>query len=286
MTYALREALTAFRRAPVLTGLSATMIALSLFVVGIFGLVAHNVREFIQEVESRVEVIAYLRDDAAPGAIEIAQDQIRRYNEVAEVRYVSRQEALERAREELDELSGIFGSLDTNPLPASLEISLRRGRATPDVVGGVADRLRNYPFVEDVRYGADWLDKVFVLRRVAGAATLVLGAGFAIVAALIIGAAIRMAVFARRDEIVIMQLVGATDGFVRRPFILEGLFTGLIGAVLALTATWAVYRLLSSTVIQLDWLPAAWLASGLAAGAVVGVLASTIAVRRHLREIA
>jgi cell division transport system permease protein len=286
VTYAVREAISAFRRAPVLTGLSATMIALSLFVVGLFGLVAHNVRTVIEDVESRVEIVAYLGDDAAVGSIDMAQQQIRRYREVAEVRFVSRDEALARAREELHELSSIFGSLDSNPLPASLEISLRPGQKSADAVRGVADRLRAYPFVEDVRYGDDWLDKVFVLRRIAGAATLVLGAGFAIVATLIIGAAIRMAVYARRDEIQIMRLVGATDGFVRRPFILEGLITGLVGAVLAVAATWAVYRLISGAVLPLDWLPTAWLFIGLAAGALVGLLASTFAVRRHLQEIA
>jgi cell division transport system permease protein len=120
---------------------------------------------------------------------------------------------------------------------------------------------------------------------VAAAATLTLGAGFAAVAALIIGAAIRMAIFARRDEIVIMQLVGATDSFIRRPFLLEGMITGVVGAVLALLATWAVYRLLSGSVFQLAWLPDAWLMGGLAAGGAVGLLASTVAVRRHLREI-
>lgn len=286
MTYAIREALAAFRRAPVLTGLSAAMIALSLFVIGLFGLVAHNVHEVIQDVESRVEVVAYLRDDAEPSSIQLARQQIERYPEVASVRYVSREEALAIAREELDELTGIFGTLDTNPLPASLDVSLHPGQASSASVRAVADRIRNYPFVEDVQYGADWLDKVFVLRRVATAATLVLGTGFALVAALIIGAAIRMAVFARRDEIAIMRLVGATDGFVRRPFVIEGTFTGLIGGVFALLATWGVYRLLSTTVFQLDWLPTAWLAAGIIAGTLVGLLASMVAVRRHLREIA
>jgi cell division transport system permease protein len=283
--YAVREAVSAFRRAPVLTGLSATMIALSLFVIGMFGLVAHNVRTVIQDVEARVEIVAYLRDDASPGSVDVARQQIRRYSEVAEVRYVSRDEALARARDELGELSGIFGSLDSNPLPASIEVSLRPGQTGADAVRGVASRISNYDFVEDVRYGDDWLDKVFVLRRVAGAATLVLGIGFAIVAALIIGAAIRMAVYARRDEILIMRLVGATDGFVRRPFVLEGMFTGVIGSLLALAATWGVYRLISGAVIQLEWLPALWLFIGLTAGAFVGLLASMIAVRRHLREI-
>jgi cell division transport system permease protein len=286
MMYAFREALNAFRRAPVLTGLSAAMIALSLFVVGLFGLAAHNVRRVIQDVESRVEIVAYLRDDAAPGSVQLAQEQIGDFSEVRAVRYISREEALQIAHRELSELGSIFGSLDSNPLPASLEVQLHTGQADVDAVRMVAERIALYPFVEEVQYGADWLDKVFVLRRVAAAATLTLGAGFAAVAALIIGAAIRMAIFARRDEIVIMRLVGATDAFIRSPFVLEGLLTGLIGAAMAMAATYGVFRLLSGAVVELAWLPATYLAGGLLAGALVGVLASTVAVHRHLREIA
>jgi cell division transport system permease protein len=284
--YAVREALAAFRRAPVLTGLSAAMIALSLFVIGLFGLAAHNVRTVVQDVESRVEIIAYLRDDAAPGAIDIARQQIGEYPEVRDVRLISRAEALAIARQELRELATMFGNLETNPLPASLEVSLHTGQKDADVVRNVARRIEAYPFVEEVQYGEDWLDRVFVLRRVAAVATLTLGLGFAAVASLIIGAAIRMAIFARRDEILIMRLVGATDSFIRRPFVIEGLLTGLVGALLALAATWSIFRLLSSAVFQLDWLPVHYLGAGLAAGAVVGLMASVIAVRRHLRELA
>jgi cell division transport system permease protein len=283
--YAIREALAAFRRAPMLTGLSAAMIALSLFVVGLFGLAAYNVRSVVQSVESRVEIVAYLRDDANPSSVEIAQQQISEFREVSSVRYVSREEALAIAREELRELSTIFGGLDSNPLPASLEVSLATGQGDADMVRAMAQRIALYPFVEEVRFGEDWLDKVYVLRRVAGAATLILGAGFAAVAALIIGAAIRMAIFARRDEILIMRLVGATDGFIRRPFVIEGLLTGVVGAVLAVGATYGTYHLLSGAVFQLEWLPPRYLAFGLAAGAIVGFLASVVAVRRHLREI-
>lgn len=282
--YATREAIAAFRRTPVLTGLSAAMIALSLFVVGVFTLVAHNVRQVIATVESRVEIVAYLRDDAEPSAVELAHRQIAEFDEVRSVRYVSREEALATAREELHELSGIFGALETNPLPASLEIALEPAHSA-EAVRDVARRIENYRFFEEVQYGNEWLDLVFLLRRVAAATTVVLGAGFALVAALIIGAAVRMAVFARREEIAIMRLVGATDAFIRRPFVLEGMITGLIGALLALAGTWGVYLLLSDAVLTLSWLPPAWPAIGVLAGALVGLLASLAAVRRHLRDI-
>jgi cell division transport system permease protein len=283
--YAMREALRAFRRAPLLTGLSAGMIALSLFLVGLFGLAAWNVRRVLERVEARVEIVAFLRDDAMPFMVTQAQEQVEAYPEVRDVSYISREAALLKARRELPEFEELFGDLESNPLPASLEVMLRPNQTAPEVVERVATRLREYPFVDDVRYGSEWLDKVFLLRRVAGMAMMVLGASFAIVAALIIGTAIRMAIYARRDEIQVMRLVGATEGFIRGPFILEGLLTGLAGGFVAVIATWIVYSTISRSIFRLEWLPETWMAAGIAAGAIVGIVASTIAVRRHLQEV-
>ncbi|MBW3552958.1 MAG: ABC transporter permease, partial [Gemmatimonadetes bacterium] len=279
------EALAAFRRAPVLTGLSAAMIALSLFVVGLFGVAAHNIRVVLDQVEARVEIVAYLRDDAPTEAVEALEAEITAMEQVREVIYVSRAQAMELARQQLRDFETIFTELDTNPFPASLEITLHPGLRSSLVVREIADRVRGYPFVEDVRFGQDWLDKVYLLRRVAAAAALVVGGAFAVVASLIISSAIRLAVFARRDEIAIMRMVGATNGFVRRPFLLEGLLTGALGSLLALPATYLVFRLLSDSVLELEWMPPSWVGLGLAAGAIFGVIASARAVRRHLQEI-
>ncbi|MGH7505381.1 MAG: FtsX-like permease family protein, partial [Longimicrobiales bacterium] len=108
---------------------------------------------------------------------------------------------------------------------------------------------------------------------------------FAAVAALIIASAIRLAIFARRDEIAVMRLVGATDAFVRRPFVLEGMFTGLLGGALAIGLTYVAYYVLSTSVFELEWLPPHWLVFGLIAGLLFGVAASALAVRHHLREV-
>jgi len=285
MAYALRDTVAAFRRAPLLVVLSATLIGLSLFLIGLFGIAAHNIRRVLDQVESRVEVVAYLRDDAEPTAVELAMSELRADARIRDVRYVSREEALRRAQDELPEFQGVFAGIEENPLPASVEIALHPNRQGAAEVRGIAEHARSWPFVEDVAFGDDWLDKVYLLRSVAGAATIVLGAAFAVVAALIIGAAIRLAIFARRDEIAIMQLVGATDGYIRRPFLFEGLFTGLLGGLLALGATWLVYALLSGSVIELVWLPDLWIVLGLAAGGALGVLASAVAVRRYVRTV-
>jgi cell division transport system permease protein len=285
MPYALREALQAFRRAPMLTLLSALMIALSLLVIGLFGLVTSNIQSGLNQLESRVEVVAFLRDDADYNAVRIAQQDIDKLPEVRESRYISRAQAFEIAKQELPEFRTIFAGLDRNPLPASLEIALHPGQRGPEAVKRVADRLSAYQFVEQVSYGQDWLGTVYLLRRVATAASMVLGIAFALVAALIIGAAVRMAIFARRDEILIMRMVGATDGFVRRPFLIEGLGTGLIGGIMAVLGTYVIYNFLTPELFKMDWLPDLWVVGIIASGAFLGSVASAIAVRRHLREI-
>lgn len=285
MSYSLREALAAFRRTPVLTSLSAAMIALSLFVVGLFGVAAHNIRLVLNQVESRVAVVAYLHDDTGGDQIASLQAEIEKLSQVREVLYVSRTQAYELARQQLTGFESVFSELDGNPFPASLEVTLEPGQRNADAVHRLASAIADFPYVEDVRYGQDWLDKVYLLRRVAGAAAIVVGGAFAAVAALIIGAAIRLAIFARRDEIAIMRLVGATDAFIRRPFLVEGLLTGAMGSLLALPATYLIFRLLSDSVVELRWMPGSWVVVGLVIGSLFGVFASSRAVQRHLQEI-
>lgn len=283
--YALREALAAFRRAPVLTGLSSAMVGLALFVVGLFGLATYNLRLALASIEERVEVVVYLRDDARQSEIDLLQADLSDIGEVARVRYVSKQEALERAQQDLSEFAELFSGLDVNPLPQSFEVELRPGARNREVVESLSERAGAYPFVEDVRYGREWVDKLFTLRRVGAATTAVLGGAFFLVAALIIGTALRIAVFARRDEIHIMRLVGATNGFIRLPFLLEGALSGLAGGLLAWLLTYLVYRGVYAFLFAVAWVPPSWVLTGLAAGMLFGVVASGLAIRRHLKEV-
>lgn len=283
--HALREALAGFRRAPVLTGLSAAMVGLALFVVGLFGLATYNLRLALSSIEERVEIVVYLRDDARQSEIDLVQTELANIGEVARVEYVSKREALERAQQDLPEFSDLFSGVDINPLPQSLEVELRPGARNQEVVERVSAAASSYPFVEDVRYGREWVDKLFTLRRVGAVTTAVMGGAFFLVAALIIGTALRIAIFARRDEIYIMRLVGAKNGFIRRPFLLEGAMSGLLGGVLAWLLTYLVYRGVYAFLFAVAWLPPLWILGGIVAGMLFGVAASGLAIRRHLREV-
>jgi cell division transport system permease protein len=285
LNYAVREALAAFKRAPVLTGLASAMVGIALFVVGLFALAAYNLDEALREVEARVEVVAYLRDGARSAEIELAHREISALPEVQAVTFVSKEEALESARRDLPELQNVFSDLAVNPLPASLEIKLQPGFRNTEAVESVSSLAGAYPFVEDVAYGREWVEKLFALRRVAGISVSVLGGAFAVVAALIIGTALKIAVFARRDEISIMRLVGARDGFIRRPFLLEGAMAGILGGIIAALLTYITFRIVYAFLFTLSWIPAVWILVGILAGAAFGVLASGVSVRRHLREV-
>jgi cell division transport system permease protein len=283
MRLALRETAIAFKRAPLLSILSVTTIAFSLFAFGLFSLVALNIRNALEGLEERVEVRAFVAEGTPVEAVAAAMGDVGAFPEVQKpVTYVSPDSALARARRELPEFSDVF---EENVLPASIEVRLKPGFRDPKTVRGVARRLSVYSFVEDVRYGEEWVGKLYRVRTVATVAGIVLGLAFAAVAVIIIGATIRMAVLARAREIGIMRLVGATDGFVRRPFLIEGFVKGVLGGMLALVLTWGASRLITTYFIQTAFFDQRLVVFGLLGGALIGTLGSAFSVGRHLKKV-
>ncbi|HEY7408956.1 MAG TPA: permease-like cell division protein FtsX [Gemmatimonadaceae bacterium] len=257
-------------------------IAFSLFSLGLFVLVAVNIRDALQQVEERVEIRAYIADGTPVEALAAALGDIGAFPEVARAEGISQEGALERARAELGEFRDVF---DAAFLPASIEVRLKPGFRDPETVSAVAARIRTYPFVDDVRFGEEWVRKLYNIRNLATAAGIILGVAFAAVAIIIIGATIRMAVLARGREISIMRLVGATDGFIRRPFLLEGLAKGVLGGILALALTYFAHSLISRTLVATRFFDERIILAGVAFGALIGLLGSAVSVGRHLRRV-
>jgi cell division transport system permease protein len=277
-----REALLAFKRAPVLSLLSITTIAFSLFAVGLFGLVALNIRDQLRQLEERVEIRAFVVDGTNAEATSAALGDIASFPEVASAKLVSPEEALVRARRELGEFSDVF---EAGILPASIDVKLKEGFRDPATVAAVANRIKNYDFIDDVRFGEEWVQKLYRIRTIATLAGAALGLAFAGVAVIIIGSTIRMAVLARAREISIMRLVGATDGFIRSPFLIEGVLKGTLGGLLALLLTWLANSLIGKFVFSAEFFGSKYAVAGVAAGALIGLFGSAFSVGRHLREV-
>lgn len=281
MRITLREAIMAFARAPLLSALSVMMIAFSLFSFGLFGLVALNFKQRFGAVEERVEIEAFVDDSTNVETLANAVSEIAKFPEVARALPITKDEALERARRDMGEFKDVF---DASFLPASIKVQVREGFRDPKTVQRVADRIAAYPFVDDVRYGAEFVEQLHGIRNVATGTGIVLGIAFAAVAIIIIAATIRITVLARAREISIMRLVGATNGFVRRPFLLEGLATGILGGLLALLLLWLSFAVIGRY-IDLVFLERPMAIGGIAFGGLIGFLGSAISVGRHLRRI-
>ncbi|MEJ7759850.1 MAG: permease-like cell division protein FtsX [Gemmatimonadaceae bacterium] len=279
---AVREAVNASRRAPLLSLLGVTTIAFSLFAFGLFALVALNIRHALRGVEERVEVRAFVSDGTPADAIATAMGDIRAFPEVAKVEYVTQEGALARAREDLGEFTDVF---EEAMLPASLDVHLRAGLRDPATVREVAERVKSYQFVDDVRYGEEWVEKLHQLRTIAAGTGLGLGLAFAAVSIIIIGATIRVSVLAREREISIMRLVGATDSFIRAPFLIDGFAKGIVGGLLALLLTWLAYRAIDQRFMELVFFDIRLVLLGILSGALIGVAGSATSVWSHLRRI-
>ena len=278
----IRDAYVAFRRSPLLSALSITTIAFSLFAFGLFGLVALNIRHALNQLEDRVEIRAFVRDSIPQDVLDSASADIASFPEVLSARVVTQAQALERAQRELGDFRDVF---EGAVLPASIDVRLKPGFRDPATVKRVAARVQAFTFVDDIRYGEEWIEKLYTLRNIAGIAGIVLGVAFAAVSVIIIGATIRMAVLARAKEISIMRLVGATDAYIRRPFLLEGFAKGVLGGLLALLLTWLARLLIDRYIIETVFFDERITALGLLFGALIGVIGSSVSVGRHLRNV-
>lgn len=282
MRLALREVYLAFMRAPLLAMLGVTTIAFSLFAFGLFGLVAINIKSALLEIEDRVEIRAFLIDGAKGAQVEALMQGITKIPQVADVGYVSPDSALQRARAELEEFRDVMEGV---MLPGSVELRLKECARDPKTVQAISQRLQTYPVVEEVRYGREWVEKLYRIRNIAGIAGSVLGSVFGLVAIIIIGSTIRMAILARTKEIEIMRLVGATNHFVRLPYLIDGTLKGLAGGAIAAALAWTAVQLVSQHLMAAQFFNAEQVMLGIAAGGVLGLVGSWLSVGRHLRRV-
>jgi cell division transport system permease protein len=235
LRYFLSDAWDEFRHSPGVNLLAAATLAAALLVAASLALVLRNLESQLDRWRSDARVDVYLRDDVTPDHVEALREALSGLPGVQRLAYVGKAEALARFRESFGDLAELAGELQTNPLPASLEVYVDPGPGTVSFARGVAGAAAGRPGVEEVRFDREWLDRV--QGGLAGARTA--GAGVALLVfgavAFVMAAVLRLAVLARRDEIEIMTLVGATPGFVRGPFLVAGLVQGLAASAVALT---------------------------------------------------
>ena len=235
--YAFRQGGASLWRSRGSSAFAVLAIALAIIVLGALLLVTWNAEQLLARWTSAAEFSVYLRDDATSeqrGAIETFIDQS---GMAAGREYVSKAEALTRFRREFAELAELTSGFDENPFPASIEVRVRPG-GEGDSADALVRRLVALPGVADARYDKDWLARVGAGLGTIRAAGFALAVLMAVAAAVTVATVVRLGLRARRDELEIMELVGAPLAFIRGPFVAEGFLQGGIGALLAITSLW------------------------------------------------
>jgi cell division transport system permease protein len=227
----------------VTSGISVVTIGVTLVLVGAFALLLRNMEELLDQFGDDLRVTAYLESEVSGEVLRGLEQRVREIPGVEDVEPVSQDEALERFRASVGSGSALLDGLDVNPLPASLEISLSEDRRSAEGMEVVASAIEGLAGVESLSSGRDWVEGY--LRAVALVKGVGIGLGIilALATLLIVANTIRLGVFARRDELEILSLVGASRPFVQTPFLLEGLLQGAAGGAVALALLYALFRL-------------------------------------------
>jgi cell division transport system permease protein len=289
LRYALDEAVVSLWRGRHSGILSTLTIAVALFVLGGFLLVTSNLERLGAEWSTAAEMSVYLQDDITPAQKAAIESALAPGGVVEGRQYVSKPDALVRFKQTFSDLASTVDGLEENPLPASYEVRLRPTSAAQPAVDGLGGQLRQMAGVADVRYDRQWLSRLLAAINIIRGVGLVLGCLLTFAAALTVANVVRLALFARRDEIDIMQLVGAPQTFIRGPFVMEGVLQGGIGALSALIVLAAAFFLLKTRYLMpvaaainlssVRFLSPGFVAALLIGGMAVGCLGGFVAAR-------
>jgi len=289
LRYAFDEATRSLWRGRQSGLLSTATIALALFVLGAFLLVTSNLERLGAEWGSTAEMSVYLKDDAT-AQDRAAVEQILAQNDLVESKeFVSKGNALARFKQTFSDLAGALDGLGENPLPASYDVRLRSGAANSAALDELGASLRQAKGVADVRYDRQWLARALSAIGIVRTVGLTLGLILTMAAALTVANVVRLALYARRDEIEIMHLVGAPTVYVRGPFVMEGVLQGGIGALAAIAILGGAYLAVrgrylaplaaAMNVPSVQFLPVSTCVLLVLGGMVVGCLGGLVAAR-------
>lgn len=299
--YYFKEALTSFRRNWVMSLASVTTIFISMLLVGAFVIVGIVVGGMTRQLERRVEVVVYLKDSPSPKDQEAFQQAVLSFKtegqtDVERIDYVSKVQALQRMRERFKNDDEMLQQLQGNPLPASYEIKMKDPRRVEAIVAKIR-ALPVFPRLvndanQDIQYGQAVVRRLFQLTRIGRIVFAVLIGLLAFASLVLIANTIRLAIFSRRKEIGIMRLVGASNWFIRWPLLVEGMFQGFLGALLAVFVIWIarsqffdyINNVLAFMHVQLSGRDFTQLVAYLLlSGTLIGLAGSAIAIRRFLK---
>jgi len=280
--YVLKAAASSIARNRLMTFVSLGVMVVSIFVFGVFLVITLNAQSLVAGLKQKVEIRAFLIDGKDPSEIAEARSKIQDLQGVQSVTYVSKEEAYSRFKADLSDKPDLLEAIETNPFPASFEVALLPDYRTEKKASAIAKQIEDLEAVEEAEYGREWVARLDEIVRILVVVDITVGVVIAFSCLFLVFNTIRLTVFARREEIEIMSLVGATDGFIRRPFLLVGLFYGLVGGGFASGLLYAVHRAIALKIPAVKFLEPSYVGGLILFAALLGYTGSVFSVRRFL----
>ena len=289
LKYFFKEALKSMKRNGLMTLASISTVALSLFMLGVFLCGVINLNNMASSLENQVQLSIYLKDGLTTDQIMAVGKQIKAIPNLKHLEFVNKEQAMKEFKARLGDQQQLVNALgDVNPLPNSYVLTFDN----PSDVKATAKLSTTFQGVESTHYGQDIVEELFRITQVIRIGGIVLIAFLAAATLFIISNTIRLTVFARRKEIAIMKYVGATNGFIRWPFLIEGMLLGLVGAIIAVLCVGEFYHFITMEVSEsLAFFPlvpmfpffydvAIYILVG---GIIVGAIGSTISLKQYMK---
>jgi cell division transport system permease protein len=277
-----REAARSIRQHRGVTTTAIFVLTAALALIGGFLMLSYNAQVALNSLGDRRELIVYLNDgvsDEHRDALSARLSQL-----YGTVTYVSKEEAWEALRQQIGD-PALLEAVDQNPLPASFRIRLKPELLAPDAMEMAARQVAEFPEVEDVRYGAEWVERLHRFSTGLRLGTIGVGLIVAIAVMFVIYNTIHLTVLARRPQVEIMSRLGATARFIGWPFVLEAMFEAGLAAALALGVVFGLQRLLDAQVFAMAFLPPLWALAFFAAAVALAWFAAWLALSRVLRSV-
>ena len=231
--YFFGETFSSFRKNFLIFFTAITTVAITLFIVGFFIIIVFDIQGILSSIKNQVEIAVYLKDNISDELKTYLENEIKGWDEISQVNFVSKDQALEKFKKE-NEGSEILKEIQGNPLPASFELELKSPEKVEQVALRFMDKDGNFiEGVDEVIYGQNYVQKLFSITAIIGTIAFLIIVVLLLAAIVLIFNTIRLSVHARRKEIEVMKLVGATNWFVRLPFLFEGFFEGFIGSIIS-----------------------------------------------------
>lgn len=283
LTYLLRESFKTLARHKGIMSLSIIIMSLTLLVLAVFLLVTDNVLTALDRTRDELKIYVYLEDRLTGEDIEQRYKELLFIESVESVVFISKAEAMKEFEEQLGADQYILESLETNPLPASFRVELKKPYRDREHIEGFAVAAASIDGVEEVNYGQEFLEKFWFLTRV----FLYVDAGLGLIVILssvfIIANTVRMTILTRQKSIAILKLVGATNRFITTPFIIEGAFQGGLASVLSMTMLTMIYLVVTKALPDVAFLSASKITLYVVTCVLLGAFGSYAALRRFLR---